>query len=116
MKSENAKALYIPDARLLDPVSGRDARGALFVDAAGRIAPVPAKLPPASKLTVIDRPGLVVGFVGGSMAAAGTSFATIAGTAEPVASGFLGALLAGGCGETNGPPRIGETGHLARGM
>ena len=23
-------------------------------------------------------------------------------------------LLAGGCGETNGPPRIGETGHLAR--
>ena len=60
MKSENAKALYIPDARLLDPVSGRDARGALFVDAAGRIAPVPAKLPPASKLTVIDRPGLVV--------------------------------------------------------
>lgn len=25
-----------------------------------------------------------------------------------------GALLAGGCGETDGPPRIGETGHLAR--
>ena len=25
-----------------------------------------------------------------------------------------GVLLAGGCGETNGPPRIGETGHLAR--
>ena len=46
-------------------------------------------------MSIADRPGLVVGFVGGSMAAAGTSFATIAGTAEPVASGFLGALLAG---------------------
>ena len=46
-------------------------------------------------MSIADRPGLVVGFVGGSMAAAGTSFATIAGTADPVASGFLGALLAG---------------------
>ena len=46
-------------------------------------------------MSIADRPGLVVGFVGGSMAAAGTSFATIAGTADPVSSGFLGALLAG---------------------
>lgn len=46
-------------------------------------------------MSIADRPGLVVGFVGGSMAAVGTSFATIAGTADPVASGFLGALLAG---------------------
>ena len=46
-------------------------------------------------MSIADRPGLVAGFVGGSMAAAGTSFATIAGTADPVSSGFLGALLAG---------------------
>ena len=25
-----------------------------------------------------------------------------------------GMLLAGGCGDTNGPPRIGRTGHLER--
>lgn len=60
MKTETPKAVYIPDARLLDPSCGRDERGALFVDASGRIAPVPAKLPPAARLTVIDRPGLVV--------------------------------------------------------
>lgn len=60
MKSETQKALYIPQARLLDPANGRDEMGALFVDAEGRIAPVPAKLPSAARLTVIDRPGLVV--------------------------------------------------------
>ena len=46
-------------------------------------------------MSIADRPGLVAGFVGGSMAAVGTSFATIAGTASPIPSGFLGALLAG---------------------
>ena len=60
MKNEPQKALYIPHARLLDPANGRDEQGALFVDAEGRLAPVPAKLPPAARLTVIDRPGLVV--------------------------------------------------------
>ena len=60
MKNETPKALLIPRARLLDPSTGRDEEGALFVDAQGRIAPVPAKLPAASRLTVLDRPGLVV--------------------------------------------------------
>ena len=46
-------------------------------------------------MSIADRPGLVVGFVGGSLAAAGTSFATILGTGTAVSSGFLGALLAG---------------------
>lgn len=46
-------------------------------------------------MSIADRPGLVVGFVGGSLAAAGTSFATIINGTEPTGSGFLGALLAG---------------------
>lgn len=46
-------------------------------------------------MSIADRSGLVVGFVGGSLAAAGTSFATILGTGTAVSSGFLGALLAG---------------------
>lgn len=45
--------------------------------------------------SIADRPGLAVGFVGGSLAAAGTSFATISSGATPVPAGFLGALLAG---------------------
>ncbi len=60
MKAETSKALYFPRVRLLDPTSGRDEEGALFIDAEGVIAPVPAKLPPASRLTVIERPGLTV--------------------------------------------------------
>lgn len=47
-------------------------------------------------MSIADRPGLVVGFVGGSLAAAGTSFATIVDpTTTAVPAGFLGALLAG---------------------
>ena len=54
------KAVYIPKARLLDPAAGRDEQGALFISPEGLIAPVPERLPPAAKLTVIDREGLVV--------------------------------------------------------
>ena len=43
--------------------------------------------------SIADRPGLLVGFVGGAMAAAGCTFAEPAGQA--VSAGFLGALLAG---------------------
>ena len=46
--------------------------------------------------SIADRPGLLVGFVGGAMAAAGCTFADPAGTA--VSAGFLGALLAGFAG------------------
>lgn len=60
MKPETAKSLYVPYARLLDSTTGRDEEGALFVDATGHIAPVPERLPPASRLVVVDRPGLTV--------------------------------------------------------
>ncbi len=59
-KNDTQKAVYIPHARLLDPSCDRDEMGALFITADGKIAPVPNPLPPASKLTVIDRPGLTV--------------------------------------------------------
>ena len=43
-----------------------------------------------------DRPGLVVGFVGGAIAKAGTTFSSFANPDEVmVSSGFLGALIAG---------------------
>ena len=45
--------------------------------------------------SIADRPGLAVGFVGGYLASVGTSFWTIAGGAEAIPAGFLGALLAG---------------------
>lgn len=44
--------------------------------------------------SIADRPGLLVGFVGGSLAAAGSTFAAPGGDSTSV-SGFLGALLAG---------------------
>ena len=43
-------------------------------------------------MSIADRPGLAVGFVGGAIAAAGSTFAMPSGD---VPSGFLGALLAG---------------------
>ncbi|MCR5541458.1 MAG: fructose-specific PTS transporter subunit EIIC [Ruminococcus sp.] len=43
-------------------------------------------------LSIADRPGLLVGMAGGSMASAGATFAN---PVEGVPSGFLGALLAG---------------------
>ncbi len=47
-------------------------------------------------MSIADRPGLMVGFVGGSIAAAGTSFANYFNPDAPVISGgFLGALAAG---------------------
>jgi len=49
-------ALYFPDIRLLDPTASRDERGSLYIDAQGRIAPVPERLPRAVR--VIERPGL----------------------------------------------------------
>jgi dihydroorotase len=60
MKNETPKALYIPRARLLDPTTGRDEIGALFITPEGRIAPVPSPLPAASKMIVIDRDNLTV--------------------------------------------------------
>ncbi|MBP3891901.1 MAG: PTS sugar transporter subunit IIA [Solobacterium sp.] len=47
-------------------------------------------------MSIADRPGLAVGFVGGALANAGYSFAALANPDMPVVSGgFLGALLAG---------------------
>lgn len=45
-------------------------------------------------MSIADRPGLLVGFVGGSLAAVGATFAAPGGDSTSV-SGFLGALLAG---------------------
>ena len=46
-------------------------------------------------MSIADRPGLVVGFVGGALASSGDSFLSLVGKADPVSAGFLGALLAG---------------------
>ncbi len=47
-------------------------------------------------MSIGDRPGLVVGFVGGAIAKAGTTFTSLNNSEEVlVSSGFLGALLAG---------------------
>lgn len=46
--------------------------------------------------SIADRPGLMVGFVGGSLAASGATFAYFADPTVPIVSaGFLGGLLAG---------------------
>ena len=46
--------------------------------------------------SIADRPGLAVGFVGGSLAASGYTFQSIMdSTITPIPSGFLGALVAG---------------------
>ncbi len=44
-------------------------------------------------LSIADRPGLAVGFVGGALAVSGATFASPGGT--EVSAGFLGALIAG---------------------
>jgi PTS system fructose-specific IIC component len=49
-------------------------------------------------MSIADRPGLVVGFVGGAIAASGTSFLSLNSGADPVSAGFLGALIAGFAG------------------
>lgn len=48
-------------------------------------------------MSIADRPGLAVGFVGGVLASAGYTFGNIMNFADasPVSAGFLGALLAG---------------------
>ena len=47
-------------------------------------------------MSIGDRPGLVVGFVGGAIAKAGTTFTSLSNPEEVlVSSGFLGALIAG---------------------
>lgn len=47
-------------------------------------------------MSIADRPGLAVGFVGGAIAKAGTTFASLANPDTTlVSSGFLGALIAG---------------------
>ena len=47
-------------------------------------------------MSIADRPGLAVGFVGGALAKEGYSFLTLADKSiSPVSAGFLGALLAG---------------------
>ena len=45
-------------------------------------------------MSIADRPGLLVGIVGGALAAAGNTFAN-PGAVDAIPSGFLGALLAG---------------------
>lgn len=45
-------------------------------------------------MAIADRPGLMVGFVGGALAVSGATFASPGGAANSV-SGFLGALIAG---------------------
>ena len=47
-------------------------------------------------MSIADRPGLMVGFVGGALAVSGATFLSPAGT--PVSAGFLGALIAGFAG------------------
>lgn len=47
-------------------------------------------------MSIADRPGLMVGFVGGALAVSGATFASPSGTA--VSAGFLGALIAGFAG------------------
>ena len=47
--------------------------------------------------SIADRPGLAVGFVGGSIATLGSTFANVGGDTAAV-SGFLGALIAGFAG------------------
>lgn len=51
-------------------------------------------------MSIADRPGLAVGFVGGALASGGYTFANLTayGDSTPVSSGFLGALLAGFAG------------------
>ena len=46
-------------------------------------------------MSIADRPGLVVGFVGGALAASGDSFTSLLGKGDPISAGFLGAMLAG---------------------
>ncbi len=47
-------------------------------------------------MSIADRPGLAVGFVGGALAVAGTTFASLVNPdATVVSAGFLGALFAG---------------------
>ena len=46
-------------------------------------------------MSIADRPGLVVGFVGGALAASGESFSSLLGKGDPISGGFLAALLAG---------------------
>ena len=47
-------------------------------------------------MSIADRPGLMVGFVGGALAVSGATFASPSGTS--VSAGFLGALIAGFAG------------------
>ena len=47
-------------------------------------------------MSIADRPALVAGFVGGSLAGNGTNFFTLdQASAPPISAGFLGAMLAG---------------------
>lgn len=48
--------------------------------------------------SIADRPGLLVGFVGGYLASAGTAFFNFAESGTDIPSGFLGALVAGFAG------------------
>ncbi len=58
---DDAQALFIPRARLLDPATGRDTISPLFIDPSGRIAPPPAfPLDSSAHLTILDRDDLIV--------------------------------------------------------
>ena len=53
-------------------------------------------LPAYIAMSIADRPGLMVGFVGGALAVSGATFLSPSGTS--VSAGFLGALIAGFAG------------------
>ncbi|MCI5892380.1 MAG: fructose-specific PTS transporter subunit EIIC [Clostridiales bacterium] len=73
-----------PFAALLKTI-GEQAFGFMLPILAGFIA-----------MSIADRPGLAVGFVGGALAVAGTTFASLTNPdATAVSAGFLGALFAG---------------------
>ncbi len=101
-----AGGIFIAVAFLIDTASGVDAAGN---SAFGTVNPVAAwfktiggcafnfMLPLLAgfiAMSIADRPGLLVGIVGGLLASNGATFAD-PGAASTVPSGFLGALLAG---------------------
>ncbi len=107
-----AGGIFIAIAFLIDSFAGVDAATAYDADGNnlfGSVTPVAAwfkaiggtafnfMLPLLAgfiAMSIADRPGLLVGFVGGALASAGATFAAPGGDGKAV-SGFLGALFAG---------------------
>ena len=107
-----AGGIFIAIAFLIDSFAGVDAASAYDADGNnlfGTVTPAAAwfkaiggtafnfMLPLLAgfiAMSIADRPGLLVGFVGGALASAGATFAAPGGDGKAV-SGFLGALFAG---------------------